>query len=40
MKKMLSDAQLEETRNCASPVQNITRFNLSLGSGTSKYVIS
>jgi hypothetical protein len=39
MKKLFSDAQLEEARVFASPVETITRFNRSVDSGVKKYVI-
>jgi hypothetical protein len=39
MKHLLGDAKLEKARNYASPVQNITRCNRAVDSGTKKYVI-
>jgi hypothetical protein len=39
MKKLFGDAQMEEARSCASPVQNITNCNRSLGFVVKKYVI-
>jgi hypothetical protein len=39
MKKLFSDAQLEEARSCASPVQDITSYNLLVDSGTARYVM-
>jgi hypothetical protein len=36
---MFGDAKLEEARNYASPVQNITSCNRSVNSGTKKYLI-
>jgi hypothetical protein len=39
MKKLLGDAELEETRSFASLVQNITSCNRSVDFGVKKYVI-
>jgi hypothetical protein len=39
MKQLFGDAQLEEARSCASPVQNITSCNRTVDSCTAKYVI-
>jgi hypothetical protein len=39
MKKLLGDAQLEEARSCAWPVQNITSCNRSVDFGVKIYVI-
>jgi hypothetical protein len=39
MKELFGDAQLDEVRSCASPIKNITSWNLSVDSGTKKYVI-
>jgi hypothetical protein len=39
MKELFGVAKLEEARSCASPVQNITSFNLLVVSGTAKYVL-
>jgi hypothetical protein len=39
MKKLLRDAELEEARSSASPVQSIMSCNPSLDYGFKKYVI-
>jgi hypothetical protein len=39
MKKLLGDAELEEARSSASPVQNITSCNRSADFGIKKYEI-
>jgi len=39
MKKLFGVAQLEEARSCASSIKNMTSLNLSVDSGTKKYVI-
>jgi hypothetical protein len=39
MKTLFCDAQLEEARSCASPVQNMASYNQSVDSGVKKYVI-
>jgi hypothetical protein len=39
MKKLFGDAELEEARSSASPVQNTTSLNLSVDFGVQKYVI-
>jgi hypothetical protein len=39
MKKLLGDAELEEARSSASPVQNITSHNRSVDFGVKEYAI-
>jgi hypothetical protein len=39
MKKIFGDAELEEARSSASPVQNMTSCNRSLDFGVKKFVI-
>jgi hypothetical protein len=39
MNKLLGDAELEEARSSASPVQNITSYNRSVDFGVEKYAI-
>jgi hypothetical protein len=39
MKKLFGDAELEEARSYASPVQNITSCNFLVNYGTKKYGI-
>ena len=39
LKKLFGVAQLEDARSCASSIKYMTSWNLSVDSGTKKYVI-
>jgi hypothetical protein len=39
MKKLFGDAQLEEARSCASPIEIVTSCNRSLDFGVEKSLI-